>query len=185
MRVKTSWFNEGGERDASETASVLASTIWRLADAAIIDLSKANYDIVTPERGITLMAEFIAFLAHVSDRLSAQHLDDEARAALIQALGLRLGEIMEDNVRTLVQDDGRDFRAEFIDMLNRRAADYATFALASEPSFPMLRFLGLKIRERMESHDQPWIMDQIADIEAPKAFETVKRTVDGLLGGVS
>jgi hypothetical protein len=48
LRVKTVWFKKHGERPAEEVATVLASNIWRLADKAVDNLSKADYDIITP-----------------------------------------------------------------------------------------------------------------------------------------
>jgi hypothetical protein len=79
-------------------------------------------------------------------------------------------------------DDGFDYRANFIDLLNRRAADYATFDCAPEsPSFPLLRYLGLAVRELMLESDQHWVADQIMDIQAPEALGFLKKTLDGLL----
>jgi hypothetical protein len=79
-------------------------------------------------------------------------------------------------------DDGFDYQANFIDLLNRRAADYATFECAPDkPSYPLLRYLGLAVRELMLESDRPWVADQIMDIQAPEALGTLKKTVDGLL----
>ena len=49
---------------------------------------------------------------------------------------------MQDNIRAMVGADGFDYKANFIDLLNRRAADYATFECAPEkPGYPILRYL--------------------------------------------
>jgi hypothetical protein len=180
LRVKTVWFKNAGGRSAAEIGSVLASTIWRLADNAVSSLSKADCDIVTPERGIRIVGELAAFLLHMSDRMVYGRVPEAERAQLIQGTGRRLAELVRDNIREMVGDDGFDYKANFIDMLNRRAADYATFECAPEkPSFALLRYLGLAVRELMLESDQPWVADQIMDLQAPEALGTLKRTIDG------
>ena len=48
IRVKTIWFKKDGERSADEIASAVATTTWRVADKAIDNLGRENYDIITP-----------------------------------------------------------------------------------------------------------------------------------------
>lgn len=182
MRVKTVWFKKDESKSPEEIAGVIAATVWRVADKAMDNLSRADYDIVTPERGFKLIAELAAFLLHLSDRLLHGRVADAQRAALIQAAGKRLAEIMEQNVRAVVGQDGYDYQSDFIGMLNQRSDDYATLDFpAGEPGFPVLRYLGNRVREVMGERDQPWIVDQIMEIEAPEAIDTVKRAVNGLL----
>jgi hypothetical protein len=182
LRVKTVWFKNAGGRSSAEIASVLASTVWRLADNMVSNLSKWDCDIVTPERGMRILGEVAAFLLHMSDRMVYGRVPENERAQLIQAAGRRLAEIVRDNVREMFGDDGFDYKANFIDLLNRRAADYATFECAPDkPSYPLLRYLGLAVRELMLKSDQPWVADQIMDIQAPEALGTLKKTIDGLL----
>lgn len=182
LRVKTVWFKNAGGRSAAEIGSVLASTIWRLADNTVSNLSKADCDIVTQERGVRILGEVAAFLLHMSDRMLYGRVADEERARLIQAAGVRLAQMVADNIREMGMDDGFDYKANFIEMLNRRAEDYATFDCTPEkPSFPLLRYLGLAVRELMLESDQPWVADQIMDLQAPEALGTLKKTIDGLL----
>jgi hypothetical protein len=182
LRVKTVWFKNAGGRSSAEIASVLASTIWRLADNLVTNLSKWDCDIITPERGMRILGEVAAFLLHMSDRMAYGRIPEAERAQLIQAAGRRLAGIVQDNIREMLGDDGFDYQANFIDLLNRRAADYATFECAPDkPSYPLLRYLGLAVRELMLESDRPWVADQIMDIQAPEALGTLKKTVDGLL----
>jgi len=118
----------------------------------------------------------------MADRMAYGRMPEAERTRFIQVAGQRLAEIVQDNIRTIVGADGFDYKANFIDLLNRRAADYATFECAPEkPSYPILRFLGLAIREHMLESDQHWVADQIMDIQAPEALGMLKKTVDGLL----
>lgn len=182
LRLKTVFFKNAGGRSTAETASVLASTIWRISDEVVANLSKWDCDIVTPERGMRILGEMAAFLLHMSDRMAHGRMAEAERARFIQVAGRRLGEIAQENVRAMVGDDGFDYKGNFIDLLNRRGADYATFECAPDrPSFPILRYLGLAVRELMLESDQHWVADQIMDIQAPEALGMLKKTVDGLL----
>jgi hypothetical protein len=174
VRVKTVWFKKGAARGAPELASVLASTLWRLADKLVDNLSRSDYDIVTPARGYGIIAEVLALGLHLCDRWAWGRLDDAQRAALVQAIGARLADTMESNVR--------GSRGNFIDMLNRRGADYAGFDIPAEGAgFPVLRYLAAQVREAMDQHDQHWVMDQLMEVELPEVLGTLKKTFDGLL----
>lgn len=182
LRLKTVWFKNAGGRSQTEVASVLASTIWRLADEIVNNLSKFDCDIVTLERGVRILGEVAVFLLHMSDRMVYGRLPESDRAALVQAAGQRLAELVEENIRKMGGEKDFDYRANFIDFINRRSADYATFECPPEqPSFPLLRCLGLAVRELMVESDQPWVADRIMDIDAPEALGMLKKTVDGLL----
>lgn len=182
LRLKTVWFRNAGGRSSAEVATVLASTIWRLADVAVANLSKADCDIVTPERGVRILGEVAAFLLHMSDRMVYRRVPEAERADLVQATARRLAEMIAANIREMGAAEDFDYRANFIDFINRRSADYATFDCApDQPSFPLLRYLGLAVRELMLESDQPWVADQIMDIQAPEALGMLKKTIDGLL----
>jgi hypothetical protein len=184
LRVKTVWFKkEGEQRDPAEVATVIASTIWRLCDRAIDNLSKADFDIITPQRGFRIIGELACFLVHYVDRLAFNRMDDDHRQDVVSAVGVRLAEIMEENIIELnggAKDPDYDYQAGFIDLINRRMVDYSEFDIPEDrASFPALRFLSLQIREVMEQTDQTWIQDQIMDIEMPEMMGTVKKSVDG------
>ena len=182
MRVKTVWFRKQDARAPEDAASVLAATLWRLADQLVENLSRAGYRIVTPERGLRILVEVLGFGLHLCDRRACARWPQNERAALVQATGTRLAEIMEQNLRELGDPEAGDSRAGFVALLNRRADDYSRFELP-EPgaNFPALRCLGAHIREVMESDDQHWIMDQIIEIEMPELLGTLNKALDGLL----
>lgn len=184
VRVRTIWFKKDDSRSPEEIATVVASTIWRVADKAMDNLGREDYDIITPARGFKLIAEFVAFLAHYCDRMAYATLSPERRVTVLQAISSRLGEVMEENIITTVgPDPSRNYKAEFIDFLNRRFTDYAEFEFPDDDkaSFPALRFLGLQIRDEMGDNDKTWIMDQIMDIEMPEMMGTVRKSFTGLL----
>lgn len=183
VRVRTTWFKQEGERPSQEVATVLASNIWRLADKAVENLSKADYDIVTPQRGFRIIGELVCFLVHFADRLVYGRLAEEKRAEIVTAIALRVAEIMEDNILDFTggqRDPEYDYKQGFIDLLNTRMVDYSEFEFPTDKaSFQALRFLSLQIRDVMEDSDKSWIQDQLMDIEVPEMMGTVKKSVDG------
>lgn len=182
LRIKTTWFRRGGGRAADETASVLALNFWKMANKSVDDISKADYDIIHMGRGFGLIAEMGAFMLHIADRRLYGRVDEERRAALIESTGVHLAEYVEKNIQDFVNDDQdkRDYLGEFLDFLNRRTADYETFEFPpEEPNYAIKRYLANVIRDRMEAHDQTWIIDQIIEFQAPEAIETVQKLIDG------
>lgn len=186
LRVKTTWFKKEGERPPEEVATVMASMLWRLADKAIDNLSKADYDIITPQRGFKIIAELSCFLVHYMDRLAFDRIDDTQRQELISATGIRLAEVMEQNILDFndgERDPNYDYQEGYIELLNKRMQDYAEFAEFTlpngKPNFQPARFLSLMIREDMEKSDQSWIQDQLMDIEVPAMMEMAKKNMDG------
>ncbi len=182
LRVKTTWFKQvDGPKSLEQQATVIATTIWRLADKAVISLSKADFDIVTPQRGFTLLAELSVYMLHLSDRMVYRRINDAERKILIQTVAIRLAEILEENIHDVMNDHDHPYQDAFIDLINRRSDDYATFDFPpDQPNFAILRYLGNRVMEIMESHDQPWVIDQIMELESPEMTETVKKAVDGL-----
>ena len=182
IRIKTTWFRKDAGRAEDETASVLALTFWKMASKAVDDISKADYDIVNPGRGFGIIAEMGAFILHITDRMLSDRVDEERRTALIGAAGVKLGEFMATNIHDLLNDetDKRDYQGEFLDFLNRRTEDYETFDFPpDEPNYAIKRYLANVMRERMEAHDQTWIIDQVIEFQAPEAIENVTKLIDG------
>lgn len=186
LRVKTTWFKKEGERPPEEVATVMASMLWRLADKSIDNLSKADYDIITPQRGFKIIAELTCFLVHYMDRLAFDRMDDAQRQELISATGVRLAEVMEQNILDFNEgerDPEYDYQDGYIELLNKRMVDYSEFAEFTlpngKPNFQPARFLSLMIREDMEKTDQSWIQDQLMDIEVPAMMEMAKKNMDG------
>jgi len=183
LRIKTTWFRKDAGRAADETASVLALNFWKMANKSVDDISKANFDIGTPGRGFGLIAEMSAFMLHIADRMLYGRVEEERRTALIESTGVHLAEYVEQNIRDLLNDDRdeRDYQEEFLDFLNRRTEDYATFEFPpEEPNYAIKRYLANVIRERMEDQDKTWILDQVIEFQAPEAIETVQKLINGL-----
>ena len=119
-------------------------------------------------------------------RLAFDRMDDAQRQELISATGVRLAEVMEQNILDFNEgerDPEYDYQDGYIELLNKRMVDYSEFAEFTlpngKPNFQPARFLSLMIREDMEKTDQSWIQDQLMDIEVPAMMEMAKKNMDG------
>jgi hypothetical protein len=180
IRVKTTWFREGDDpRGPQDQASAFAVTLWKLADKAVINLSNADYDIITPQRGFTLLAELIAYMVQIVDRMVHGRIDDEERAELIGALGVKMAEILESNIHDVMNDRDHPYVDTILNKFNQRWTDYASFDFNPDnPDFQVKRYLANCIREVMEARDQSWIADQIIEIEAPAFIGPIRKQVE-------
>jgi hypothetical protein len=76
---------------------------------------------------------------------------------------------------------GKHWQA-FIDLYNQRAQDYSEYAfIEGAPSYLFLRYFGEKIQKSLTKVDEKWIVQQMVEIQAPKAFKSIKKSVEQLV----
>jgi hypothetical protein len=127
-----------------------------------------------------VITEFLAFLVHLVDRMTATALSPEQRQEFIGSVARHLADTMQEN-RSDAQGAG-DYRRAFINRLNERAEDYSEFSFREdEPGFAFRRYLGENVRAVMGERDNKWITDQVMDIEVPEILKPLKKAVRDLL----
>ena len=180
-RIKNTW-RDDRERSIEEVASALAYILWKVALESARDLHGEGYEYQSDPQRVAVMAEFVAFLVQVTDRLAYDRLEDEDRAALINALGRRLADQVQDNLTDLFGPG--DYRAPFIATLNERIGDYAELSFADgKPGYDFLRYFGSRVLRIMgETQTNRWVIDQIMDRSGPEAARHLARSLDNLLG---
>lgn len=183
IRVRSQWHNrEGGAKSPQQVATVIASLIWRVAEEKVTHMQQEKFQITSKEQGFAMIAEYLAFLLQYTDRFVYGRVEEEYRAALIGAIAKRLAEILEDNQNTYIGPSPDSYQSRFINLLNERLGDYATFDYENgEPTYPSRRFLGSKILELMPARDHSWTIDQVVEIEIPNALAMLKKGLSGLL----
>jgi hypothetical protein len=180
VRIKTKWNQKDRERSLSETASAIAFILWRIGQQGILNLENEGFQTDSQAQRVDIMEEYLAFLLHVVDRMTADNLTMEDRQAFITALARHLADRVQEN-RTDIQGQG-EYRQPLIELLNRRAADYAEFSFADgEPGYAFRRYFGENVRAVMGERDNQWITDQVMDIEVPEAMKPLRRAVRDLL----
>ena len=182
MRIKTRWNDKKKARSLEEIAGALAFTEWRIAGKALLDLENEGFQTDTQLQRLDVLQEFCAFLIHVTDRLVHTYMADEERQPFIIALALKLADTYHDN-RVDSEGRGQDFRKPFIELINKRMADYAEFRFEDgAPGYAFKRYLGECVTNTMGPKDRKWISDQVMEIEVPAMLKTLRKGLNDLTG---
>jgi hypothetical protein len=181
-RTKSKWFARARARDPATLASAVAFTTWRLGLESIKRMRAAQFSIEADARYFAFLREFLVFLIQIADRLVAPRCDLATRSAFLNALCHRLAELLAENQADLVGGDRAAIRRAFIDLVNQRAEDYATFGFdANGPDFAFARYCAHLLLDVAEAGDRAWLVDQIISIESPAAIETLRPLLDNLV----
>ena len=180
MRVKSKWNLKERERSLSEIGGAMAFILWRIAQQGTLNLENEGFQTDSNAQRLDVITEFLAFLVHIADRMTAANLTREQRQEFIGSLARHLADTMQEN-RGDAQGAG-EYRGALIERLNERAADYAGFSFVdNEPGFAFRRYFGENVRAVMGEKDNKWITDQVMDIEVPEALKPLGKAVRDLL----
>lgn len=181
IRLKTK-FHTKGQRSPATLASVVAVLAWKLAIESIKRMRKADYDIDPGRQYFDFVCEFLAFLAVCADRVAYRELDEDARVEFTTVLTRNIGRFVEENnIMLMGAAVPGESQRHFIDLFNRRAAEYAEFDYDEKgPDFGFKRFFAACLRDVLPEKDKLWVVDQAMDIEAPEALKMLEKTLAGL-----
>ncbi len=181
MRIKSNWFKEGRERTPQEISDALSFVVSRIADNALKNTRKANFEIAVGPQYLEFLAEFLWFLILVGDRIAYRQLSAEDRLTFTGNLANRVAETYAENRSRLLGEELKECKQRFIDLLNQRAGEYADFGYEeNEPDYGFYRYLAYCIGQIMNDADSGWVIDQMISIEAPEAVKMVEKTLRGL-----
>lgn len=185
VRVKRHWFREDSERGPAEAASATAVAVWKAAVQGLKSVRQAKFAVDVGPAYIAVLTEFLLFLATAADRIAYRHDPGEWRQAFTTALATRLADLYQENLDYLVgpPTEGSHGR-NFIDLLNRRMAEYAEFEYGPDgPDFSFRRYFGSCVEAVLaDPDDRRWALDSVMSVQAPEAVEIVERGLRGLLG---
>ncbi len=79
-RLRTRWNEKERERSIDQVASSVGVSLWRIASEALLNLENEGFETISHAQRLDVIAEFLAFLIHVSDRqvygkLEEQHVE--------------------------------------------------------------------------------------------------------------
>ena len=97
MRVKSKWNLRDRERSLSETGGALAFILWRIAQQGTLNLENEGFQTDTNAQRLDIITEFLAFLVHVVDRITADRFTMEQRQEFIGSLARHLADTMQEN----------------------------------------------------------------------------------------
>ena len=184
VRIR-SRFHAEGQRSEATLASVVAVLAWKLAIESIKRMRQADYDIDIGRPYFDFVCEFMVFMAMAADRIAYAKLDGDKRAEFTAALATRMAEIVGDNDEMLLgAAQPGECQQYFIELFNRRGADYAEFDYGADgPDFGFKRYFAACLREGLPEKDRLWAVDQVMEIEVPDALKALDETLAGLFGG--
>lgn len=182
IRIRSQFHAPGRERSAATLASVIAMLAWKLAIESIKRMREAKFDIDLGRAYFDFVCEYLAFLAHLADRIAYRELDAGQRAEFTKALALRLAEVVEDNAEMLISNSPPGWcRQHFLDLFNQAGGDYAEFDFDDHgPDFGFRRCFASRIREGVPEKDKTWVYDQVMEIEVPEGVKALEKTLAGL-----
>ncbi|VFM97852.1 MAG: hypothetical protein BECKG1743D_GA0114223_100337 [Candidatus Kentron sp. G] len=185
-RIKNSWHQSGRNTPSTKTqednAGAIAYIIWRLSLEGAKKLHGEGFEYLSDKERIGVLNEFVAFLVQSTDRLAFGRLQDEEREMLINTVGRKLADQIQDNLLDIAGPG--NYRRPFIEMLNERLGDYAMLSFeAEQPGYDLLRYFGDRVLKTMPANQtNRWVIDQIMDVEGPYVFEKLKESVKNLIG---
>lgn len=180
MRVKKGW-NQAGAKTSEQMANAIAASIWKLAANVLLNLENDNFETSSQVHRLDILEEPISYLVHYSDRWIHSRVKQSQRQNFITSLVRDLARMLEDS-RYDVQGAAA-YQADFIDKLNQRCADYASysFTAAEGASFAMRCRFGEHMQTAMGERDAKWIPDYIVGREAPDIELSLARSLAGLV----
>jgi hypothetical protein len=183
MRVKSQWFRSETPKTATEIAGAAAFIIFRIAQNSLKNMRKAAFELPPGATYFAFLAEFLAFLTLIADRIAHGRGDEPWRIEFTTALANRVGAFLADNEASLLGVDSvPTIKRRFVALVNERSADYSDCRWTDDgPDYAFLRCLGHRVAEVMARHEQTWAVTQVIDSEAPEATETLQRAMAGLL----
>ncbi|MBK9443221.1 MAG: hypothetical protein IPN53_18795 [Comamonadaceae bacterium] len=163
----------------------MAFIAWRVAQNMLKQMRSARFDIEIGAQYFAFTREVLVFLTQLLDRMAFERLEPEERAAFMNALVKRIGEILQDNEDGLLGKPPAGqlgYYDQFVDLFNELADHYADFGFdAQGPDFAFVRYLGHRIALLMPQKDQRWVLDQVMASEVPDAFAYLQKALEGVL----
>jgi hypothetical protein len=162
-------------------SDALSFVVSRIADNALKNTRKSQFEIEVGPQYLDFLAEFLLFLVLSADRIANLKLSAEDRLVFTSNLANRVAETYAENRSRLLEEHQASCKQGFIELLNQRAGEYADFGYDKNgPDYGFYRYLAYRIGEIMNDADSPWIIDQMISFEAPEAIKMVEKTLRGL-----
>lgn len=184
LRIKSQWHqsdrNDVNTKGLEENAGALAFIAWRIALDRAKNLHGEDYLFNDDMQRIAVICEYLAYEVAIIDRLVFDRISYQEREVLMNALGQRVGDHVQDNAQDLFGP--QDYKSGFIDNMNERLNDFAEYAFGDGgPSYSFDHYLGKRVQKLMGvDQTNKWSMDQAMEIDAPETYKRIRKAVDDL-----
>ena len=178
MRVKSKW-HKNQVKTIEDIGGAMAFICWRITKNHLEDLINEGF-VIEKEQVFDVIAEYLCFLIQSIDRLVFKTLNTEQRQELINKLAKQSAFYYQDNKEDRI-GEGNHWKT-FINTYNQRSQDYSDYEfINNEPDYHFLRYFAEKVKKAMTDVDEKWIIQQMIEIQAPKAFKKISASVDDLV----
>ena len=178
MRVKSKW-HKTQVKTIEDMGGAMAFICWRITKNHLEDLINEGF-VIEKEQVFDVITEYLCFLIHSIDRLVFKTLNTEQRQELIHKLTKQSAFYYQEN-KTERIGEGNHWKT-FINTYNQRSQDYSEYEfIGNEFGYRFLRYFGEKVKLAMTDVDEKWIVQQMVEIQAPKAFKKIAQSVDDLV----
>jgi len=178
MRVKSKW-HKSQVKTIEDIGGAMAFICWRITKNHLEDLINEGF-VIEKEQVFDVITEYLCFLIQSIDRLVFKTLNSKQRQELINKLAKQSAFYYQEN-KTERIGEGNHWKS-FINTYNQRSQDYSDYEfIGNEPNYRFLRYFGEKIKLAMTDVDEKWIVQQMVEIQAPKAFKKISQSVDDLV----
>jgi hypothetical protein len=178
VRVKSKW-HKNQVKTIEDIGGAMAFICWRITKNHLEDLINEGF-VIEKEQVFDVIVEYLCFLIQCIDRLVFKTLNAEQRQELINKLAKQSAFYFQENKEDRI-GEGNHWKA-FINTYNQRSEDYSDYEFVDgEPDYHFLRYFAEKVQKAMTDVDEKWIVQQIIEIQAPKAFKKINQSVDDLV----
>ena len=178
MRAKSKW-HKTQVKTIEDIGGAMAFICWRITKNHLEDLINEGF-VIEKKQVFDVIAEYLCFLIQSIDRLVFKTLNTEQRQELINKLAKQSAFYYQENKEDRI-GEGNHWKA-FVNTYNQRSQDYSDYDFVNnEPDYHFLRYFAEKVKLAMTDVDEKWIVQQMIEIQAPKAFKKISQSVDGLV----
>ncbi len=180
-KLKRGWSDRNKHRSLAEIGGAISYNIWQISGQGVLDLENEGFQTNTHSQRLDVISEFAAYLLQAVDRMIFDSFELNDRVEIINAVGLHLARVMQDNREAA--DGAGAFTDEFLNLLNQRIGEYSNcgFDIDEGPGFVFLRSLGDHVTASMGERDAKWITGYIIDFVGLQMFKHMARLLPGLL----
>ncbi|SFV65279.1 hypothetical protein MNB_SUP05-5-1070 [hydrothermal vent metagenome] len=178
MRVKSKW-HKSKKKSTDDIGSAMAFNCWRITRNELEDLINEGF-IIEKEQLFDIISEYLCFLIQATDRLIYQKIPDNERQKIMVKLVKQSAQYYHENKFDQISKKEEHWQ-EFLKKFNDKTKDYSSFAFNKKPSLPFYRYFANGILNAMTEADEKWILSQMIEIQAPKAFKSLNKSVQNLI----
>jgi len=180
-RIRDTWHSGSGNTSIEDNGIALAYVGWQLALAATKNLHEQDFQYVDDNQRLSVLLEYLVFLAHHADRLTFEVLSSQEREHFMHSFIEASCRHFQRNAEEILGT--ADYHDQFVKLLRRRNSEYNLHkAPNGQPGYGLFRSFGSHIQARMgDKQTNRWVIDQVIDIDAPEATSSLAKSINHLL----